>query len=212
MPTSIYHMTHIRNLESIIDAGGLMAKNMLDQKQIGYADIAHQGIQDRRATVRVPYGAKGVLHDYIPFYFAPCSPMLYAIKMGNVAGYQEGQNSIIYFVCEAESVSSTEIEFAFTDGHAIMGYSSFYNDLNFLSNQIDWDVMNTNYWADTDEDGDRKRRRQAEFLIHEFFPWHLIREIGVINSQMKGEREKLKNYYKMLTTTPPVKVYSNWYY
>jgi ssDNA thymidine ADP-ribosyltransferase, DarT len=166
MLTHIYHITHLRNLQSIIDAGGLMAKNRLDRQQINYADIAHQSIQDRRSTVQVPCGAKGVLHDYVPFYFAPRSPMLYTIKMGNVAGYQEGQNPVIYFVCEAETISSMGIEFAFTDGHAIMSYSSFYNDLNALDDAIDWNVMKTNYWADTEEDGDRKRRRQAEFLVH----------------------------------------------
>jgi hypothetical protein len=209
MPTSIYHITHLRNLQSIIDAGGLMAKNALDRQQINYADIAHQSIQDRRATVQVPCGAKGVLHDYVPFYFAPRSPMLYTIKMGNVAGYQEGQNPVIYFVCEAESISSTRIEFAFTDGHAIIGYSSFYNNLNTLDDVIDWNVMKTNYWADTDEDGDRKRRRQAEFLIHQFCPWDLIREIGVINPQMKGKVEEL---LQNVNYCPPVRVYSSWYY
>jgi ssDNA thymidine ADP-ribosyltransferase, DarT len=209
MPTSIYHVTHLRNLRSIIDAGGLMAKNALDLRQINYADIAHQSIQDRRAIVRVPCGAEGVLHDYVPFYFAPRSPMLYTIKMGNVEGYQEGQNPVIYFVCEAESISSTGIEFAFTDGHAIMGYSSFYNDLNVLDDVIDWNVMKTNYWADTDEDGDRKRRRQAEFLVHQICPWHLIREIGVNNSQMKGKVEEL---LQNVNYCPPVRVYSSWYY
>jgi ssDNA thymidine ADP-ribosyltransferase, DarT len=209
MPTSIYHITHLRNLQSIIDAGGLMAKSTLDRQQINYADMAHQSIQYRRATVQVPCGAKGVLHDYVPFYFAPRSPMLYTINMGNVPGYQEGQNPVIYFVCEAESILSTGIEFAFTDGHAIMGYSSFYNDLNVLGNVIDWDLMQDKYWRDTEDDPNRKCRRQAEFLVHQFCPWHLIREIGVINPQMKGKVEEL---LQNVNYCPPVRVYSSWYY
>jgi ssDNA thymidine ADP-ribosyltransferase, DarT len=209
MPTSIYHMTHLQNLQSIIDAGGLIANNKLYQKQIGYTDIAHQSIQDRRATRQVPCGAGGVLHDYVPFYFAPRSPMLYSIFRGNVSGYQEGQTPVIYFVCEAESILSKGIEFAFTDGHAIMGYSDFYHDLNALDEVIDWNLMQARYWHDTEDDPNRKCRRQSEFLVHQFCPWHLIREIGVINSQMK---EKVEELLQNVNYCPPVEVYSSWYY
>lgn len=40
--------------------------------------IAHNTIQDRRAQTYVPCLPGGNPHDYVPFYFAPCSPMLYA--------------------------------------------------------------------------------------------------------------------------------------
>jgi ssDNA thymidine ADP-ribosyltransferase, DarT len=184
MPTSIYHMTHLRNLPSIIDAGGLIANNRLRQKQIGYTDIAHQTIQDRRATRQVPCGVRGVLHDYVPFYFAPRSPMLYSIHKRNVVSYQEGQTPVIYLLSDAESVASQGIDFTFTDGHAIMEYSCFCDDLNALefdAEFIDWDLMESKYWRDTEDDPNRKCRRQAEFLVYQLCPWDLIREIGVIN-------------------------------
>ncbi|MBN1166915.1 MAG: DUF4433 domain-containing protein [Methanospirillaceae archaeon] len=44
---------------------------------------------------------------------------------------------------------------------------------------------NANYWANTPDDTDRKRRREAEFLIHSFFSWDLIETIGVIEMDMK---------------------------
>ena len=72
-----------------------MATNSLRRQRINYVDIAYQGIQDRRATTRVPCGAEGVLHDYVPFYFAPRSPMLYTIHKGNVESYREGQAPVI---------------------------------------------------------------------------------------------------------------------
>ena len=50
---------------------------------------------------------------------------------------------------------------------------------------IDWELMESKYWHDTDEDNSRKRRRQAEFLIHKFCPWRLVREIGVMNNDVK---------------------------
>jgi hypothetical protein len=181
MPTSVYHITHIRNLPSILEAGGLMATNSLRRQRINYVDIAYQGIQDRRATTRVPCGAEGVLHDYVPFYFAPRSPMLYTIHKGNVESYREGQAPVIHLVCAAEAIEAAKICFVFTDGHAVMGYTDYFDELQDLA-AIDWEIMEAKYWADTDEDGDRKRRRQAEFLIHQFCPWTLIEEIGVIRA------------------------------
>ena len=41
---------------------------------------------------------------------------------------------------------------------------------------IDWELMESKYWHDTDEDNSRKRRREAEFLIHKFCPWTLVKD------------------------------------
>jgi ssDNA thymidine ADP-ribosyltransferase, DarT len=193
MPTPIYHITHIRNLESILRSRGLIATSRLQQQQIDYQDIAHRSIQDRRAIIQVPCAAGGFLHDYIPCYFAPRSPMLYTINKGNVEGYTEGQKPVIYLVSEAEIIAA-HLLFAFTDGHAVIGYTDFYDDLQALD-VIDWEIMQEKYWNNTLDDSDRKRRRQAEFLIHEFCPWTLITEIGVINNTMGFQvQEILQNF------------------
>lgn len=70
---------------------GLLSYTALRRQRIGYTNIAHQNIQDRRAYRQVPFDPGGVLHDYVPFYFAPRSPMLYTISRGNVVGYEQGQ-------------------------------------------------------------------------------------------------------------------------
>ena len=75
--------------------------------------------------------------------------------------------------------------------------------------EIDWRLMWARYWADTDEDPDRKRRRQAEFLVHERFPVGLIVGIGVMNLQIKEEAETL---IKRLGLKIPVAVKADWYY
>jgi ssDNA thymidine ADP-ribosyltransferase, DarT len=208
MPTFVYHITHIRNLQSILQLDGLIANNRLKQQQINYQDIAHGSVQDRRALIRVPFAAGGCLHDYIPFYFAPRSPMLYTINKGNVEGYTEGQTPVIYIVTEAEIIAANNLVFAFTDGHAVMDYSEFYDDLQFL-NMIDWDIMRERYWNNTPSDGDRRRRRQAEFLVHQFCPWSLITQIGVINNTVKSQVEQILQNFNCST---PVKVYPSWYY
>ncbi len=209
MPTYIYHITHINNLASILDYGGLLANNRLKSESINYVDIAHEAIQDRRAITPVPCAVGGYLHDYIPWYFAPRSPMLYSIFRGKVQGYEDGQIPVIHLVAAVENVAQAGIPFAFTDGHAIVRYSEFYDNLHYLNDAIDWEIMKARFWADTDEDGDRKRRRQAEFLVYGFLPWTVVGEIGVINPQMQAQVAEI---LQIFTDSTPVRVERHWYY
>ena len=207
MRTLIYHITHIKNLPSIA-ANGLLCYNSMQVPTREYINIAYQNIQDRRAATRIPCGPRGTLHDYVPFYFAPRSPMLYTIDKGNVPGYSEGQTSVVHLVSRAEVIQTAGFTFAFTDGHAIMAYSEFFDNLDRLD-RVDWKIMKSRFWADTEEDNDRKRRRQAEFLVRDCCPWELIIEIGVANPQVMDQvRESLQNF----TDKPPIRVYPNWYY
>ena len=209
MPLPIYHFTHINNLESILNSGKLIANSILKQQQIKYLDIAHENIQNRRASTPVPCSAGGVLHDYVPFYFAPRSPMLYAIHKGGVAGYQAGQNSVIYLVADVEIIADMGLDFAFTDGHAVMGYAGFYHELEALEDAIDWELMKSKYWFDTPEDPNRKFRRQAEFLVHQFCPGNAIIEIGVINQNIQAQVCQL---LRTFNTDRLVKIEPQWYY
>jgi hypothetical protein len=160
--TLIYHITHIDNLKGIIERDGLVAQSVIAREPIEYCNIAHNTVQDRREHTNVPLEPGGNLHDYVPFYFAPRSPMLYAINMKNVADCTATQLDIVYLVSSVENVAQSNMEFVFTDGHAIMAISDFYKDLDDLR-LVDWKIMEEKYWADTDDDPDRKRRRQAGF-------------------------------------------------
>lgn len=182
----LYHITDYRNLPSILEAGCLSAHSQVASNRISYSDIAHSNIQDRRATTSVDVPPFGKLHDYVPFYFAPRSPMLYAIKNGSVEGFNGRQSDIIYLVTNTKKIEQAGKEFVFTDGHAIMAFTDFYKDLNDLD-EIDWDVMESTYWNDTDEYPDRKRKRQAEFLVHESIELDCFLGIGVMNERMKNK-------------------------
>ncbi|MFH1008533.1 MAG: DUF4433 domain-containing protein [Candidatus Latescibacterota bacterium] len=207
-PTPIYHITPIDNLRLILEAGDMWAKRVLDQEDSGYTAIAHQTIQDRRAHTPVPCGPGGVLHDYVPFYFAPRSPMLYTISRGNVAGFSGGQDSVVHIVSMAQTVRNAGLRFVFTDGHGIMAFTEFFTDLVDLD-KVDWDIMSADYWTDTDDDTDRKRRRQVEFLVHERFPVNLIQEIGVMNQSKKNETAAELAEFDL---TIPVVIRPGWYY
>lgn len=151
----------------------------------------------------------GCVGDYVPFYFAPRSPMLYAIHKGFVEGYNSGQSEVVHLVSSAEMVDEAGLHWVFSDGHAEMApLTAFYNSLEHLD-KIDWDVMKSIYWNDTDADPDRKRRRQAEFLVHNFFPWELITSIGV------NDRTTAIHVNKALEKAshkPAVSAETSWYY
>lgn len=206
--TPIFHITHINNLESILKSGGLYCNKVIREQKTDVKDISFENIQGRRESKQVPIPPFETLHHYVPFYFAPRSPMLYTINQGNVPQYQDGQGSIIYLVSSVQNVEDANIPFVFTDGHAIMSFSEFYSDLQDLD-KIDWNVMQSNYWFDTPEHPDRRRKRQAEFLLINFFPLKILKGIGVINAQMK---EQVECILQQNNISVPVAVVPKWYY
>jgi hypothetical protein len=189
-PTPIYRLTHVDNLAGILQRGGMYAPNHAPEDGIGYRAIHHQHIQGRRVMRRIPCGPGGTIHDYVPFYFGPRPPMLLALRDGYAAGYNEGQGPLIYLVLLVQDVAAEGLGFVFTDGHGIMVFTAFYDDLSRLD-EVDWQMVTARYWADTDEDPDRKRRKQAEFLIDKFCPWALVRIIGVMTAWMQQRVEEI---------------------
>ncbi len=206
--TAIYHITNVRNLPSIIQREGLCCDNTVTGQNIDHVNIAYGGIKARRAVRPVRISPGGTLADYVPFYFAPRSPMLYAIHKGLIEGYDEGQKTIVYLVSSVEGVSGAGSRFCFTDGHAAMAISRFFNKASDLD-RVDWEIIRATYWHDTEEDNDRKRRRQAEFLVRKFLPWSMITEIGVMNLEMKDWVRKV-----LVTATPRliIGIHRDWYY
>ena len=207
VPTRIYRIIHADNLPSILGAGGIHAPNSTPPSTAPYMAIHHLSVQAQRAETRVPTGAQGVVHDYVPFYFNPRSPMLYAIHMGNVPGYSEGQRPIMVLVSSAQAIEAAPLDFVFTDGHSIMVLSRFYDDLGDLQ-QIRWNVIWAQYWTRF-EDG--SRLRQAEFMVHNFFPWNLVERIGVYDAGIKAQVEAHLSKFPLLHQ-PPVEARRDFFF
>ncbi|MEX2226218.1 MAG: DUF4433 domain-containing protein [Dehalococcoidia bacterium] len=192
-----------------MDRGELCCDKRRIELRITRRNIAHTNIKEWRAETDVPVGPKGTLDDYVPFYFAPRSPMLLSIHGGHVDGYAGGQRRIMHIVSTCEAVAEHGLPFVFTDGHAPMApLSRFYDDLCELD-RVDWSVMPLTYWNDTQAQPDRKRKRQAEFLVYRSFPWTLVTEIGVINATAK---EVVDGIVAAGDHRPKVVVRPGWYY
>lgn len=151
-----------------------------------------------------------MIHDYIPFYFGPISPMLYRLHTGWEVDHQEGQVPIIYLVSEVQRIAGSDSKFVFSDGHGIARFTSWFEKMDDLD-KIDWDTVYLKIWKDCVEDMDRKRRKQAEFLIHGFCSWNLISEIGVFNTMMKDKVEMIFDSFDT-ALRKDVYVRREWYY
>jgi hypothetical protein len=134
--------------------------------------------------------------------------MLCAIHNGKVEGYAGGQARVIHLLSSIEGVIENQLPYAFTNGHAEMEVTSFYEDLQHLD-RIDWVVMRNRMWNDTPKDSNRKWRRQAEFLVHHSFPVSLFNEIGVISGSIETEVNDIISSEGYGFT---VRIRRDWYY
>ena len=190
-PTPILRFVHVDNLHICLQRGGIHAPNFTPNDGLVYKTIHNPDIQAHRRVRSIRRGPGGVVHDYVAFYFGYLSPMLLLLKTGRVTGYNEGQAPLVYLVSTAQAVRDSGDGFVFSDGHGITKYTDWYDDLNDL-HRVDWSIVYNRYWADTLEDMDRQRRKQAEFLVHRFCNWSLIQEIAVIDSRVKERVEEIQ--------------------
>jgi hypothetical protein len=136
--------------------------------------------------------------------------MLLQLGTGRVAGYTEGQEPLIYLKSSVQAVVATGRRFVFSDGHGIAAYTTWFDDLARLD-QVDWDIVYLRYWKDDVDHMDCQRRKQAEFLIHEFCPWALVDEIAVLNPIARTRVETIMNEFDT-DHRKLVNVRAGWYY
>lgn len=201
----IFHITHADNLGSIFSDKCLWSDAQRIARRIQSTNVGHSHIKQRRLRRFVPLAAKGMLGEYVPFNFCPRSVMLYVIHRGSVDGYSGGQEPIVHLVSSVGTAIATGRPWAFTDRHAELAYARFF-DSTERETEVDWKVMPRKFWADSDE---TESKRQAEFLVHDWFPFDGIEEIGVINDEIANE---VNDALAGTSFSPRVSVKQSWYY
>ena len=73
-----------------------------------------------------------------------------------------------------------------------MVFTKFYNDIEDLS-LLDWDTINLQFWNSTEDDYDRMRRKQAEFLVKKHVPLTCISQIIVINPEQSAKIKEIES-------------------
>jgi ssDNA thymidine ADP-ribosyltransferase, DarT len=207
----IYHITHWRNLPQIVATGRLWSDASriaqgLDCLIVGMSEIKRRRLEE--LEVNCHPGTK--VGHYVPFYFCPRSIMLYILHQANHPDlqYRSGQQPIVHLQADlhttAQWAENNALRWAFSTSNAGAYYASFYASLDRLG-EVNGTAIEATDWRDPlIKDG-----KQAEFLIHDWFPWELIEKVGVFNQNISDE------VLKVLSTSghaPVVNIERAWYY
>lgn len=208
VPTRVLHFTHLEHLPGVV-AHGLLSDTDAQARGLLTTEVGNRGIKERRRQRAVPVPPGGVVADYVPFYFAPRSPMMYAIDRGNVPEYSDGIDPLVYLVSTVERLHELGCALVTTDRNAVLGLAAFSQGFDGLDAGVDWALMEATWWNNTVQEPDRMERRMAECLVHSVVPWDAFTEVRVRTQSRKAEVEALLGPG---VTPGPVVVTPDWYF
>lgn len=208
---SVYHITHVENLPSILARDGLWSDRELLARATPHARIGLSKIKRRRLErLRVPCVPGAFVGDFVPFYFCPRSVMLYVIHRGHEElEYRGGQDPIVHLVVGLDDLlewaRAEGVPWAASTANAGANYAQFFADARALESRLDWKAIASRYFTDPDV----KAAKQAEFLVHRHLPWTLVRDLGVRTFSMA---EQVGRVLGPAAHRPPVRVLPHWYF
>jgi hypothetical protein len=144
----MYHMTHYRNLQRIMQEG-ILSHTLSRKHKLTSADISSPVVQAMRKHKKDPI-YKRLIHEYTPFYLNPRNPMLYI--------RQYIQHALV-ILCVTTDILKNH-SYVLADGNAASKETSFSIDENIFDNCKD--VLAADDWR-VYPDG--KRKRCAEILV-----------------------------------------------
>ena len=198
----IFRITHIDNVPWLLDHG--LHCPTSDLRDPGFRRIGNLDLIARRAHRVVPIPPGGTLEDYVPFYFTPCTPMLYNIKTGCQGVEQLPMRDIVVLVSSLRRVAERGLEFVFTDRHAYLQTAEFSRDLAKLT-ALDWQSWKTRDFRRRPDDPSKMERYQAEALIHRRLPLDSLAGLACYGSaqQASVEAEIARRGLEMRVVTRP---------
>ena len=91
---------------------------------------------------------------------------------------------------------------AFTGSNAGSYYFNDYSQWSALD-RLNWNAIEARDWQS------RKEGKQAEFLLEELFPWHLVERIGVFS---QAYYTQVKGILSSVGDETSVEIKRDWYY
>lgn len=203
----IYHICHVDRLPSIIASACLLSDAVLLNQALPGTTIGMNHIKQRRLQLELDSHPGLHVGECVPFYFCPRSVMLFLISRGHQdLAYNGGQGPIVHLEADLHAtVQWANVQarrWAFTLSNAGSNYFEDRADLAQL-HEIDWDAVAARIWHQC------KEPKQAEFLLEQSFPWHLIERIGV---QSKPIYTQVANALPAQGHRPTVELRPEWYY
>lgn len=210
-PTPVVHFTHVDHLATVIEHG-LLSDTAAQTAGVLSTEVGNLGIKDQRRRCPVPLPPGGAVADYVPFYFAPRSPMMFAISRGNVPSYQGGTARLVYLVSTLERLHELGHRPVLTDRNAALNYAEYrvFDPADPIDDEfIDWGLMTQQYWNNTPDEPMRVERRMAEALVYKRVTWGAITEIGTQSAIVATE---VRAILATARSSVLVNVRPSWYY
>lgn len=205
----LYHIVHMDRLASIIATGGLLSDAQIAAQAAAGSMIGMAHIKQRRLKELTLTSHPGLyVGQCVPFYFCPRSIMLYIIYQANSPdlAYKGGQGPIVHLQADLNAVvawaNQQSRRWAFTLSNAGSYFFEDRSDLACLG-ELNWPAIQTKQWQGC-KDG-----KQAEFLLEQDFPWHLVEAISV-HSQLAYQQ--VMNVLRVTGHRPNVTIKPEWYY
>lgn len=204
----IHHICHVDRLASIVASGGLLSDAALMQQALPGTVIGMNHIKQRRLQELTLTSHPGLhVGECVPFYFCPRSVMLYLIyRQSQDLSYRGGQGPIVHLEADLHAAvawaNAQRRRWAFTLSNAGAYYFEDRADLALLG-EIDWNAVQARDWRQC------KEGKQAEFLLEQSFPWHLVERIGV---QSPLVYPQVVNVLPAQGHRPAVDIRPDWYY
>jgi hypothetical protein len=214
----LFHFTHIDNLPSLLQAGALLSDTTVTAHGLLSNEAGDPEIKQRRRERPVTCPPGGVVGDYVPFYFAARSPMMYKLWQGGVPTFTGDHRDLVYLVSRVELIVDSGLEFVISDRNAAKALADFTDDVTLLgdltgttpqSEFIDWPLMRARMWNNTAADGERMERRMAEFLVLDAVPFELL-EVAAVHSD--HHRTTVERLFASVGLDLQVVTRPDWYY
>lgn len=206
----IYHITPVEFLPDILASGALLSDAALIQQRGPRVGIGMSRIKERRLRLPVGNQPGTMVGDYVPFYFCTRSVMLYVIRQANHPdlAYRGGQGPILTLEADLHEVvawaEAHQVRWAMSLSNAGAFDTEFRGQLDALA-ELDWAAIT----ATDFRDGRVKERKAAELLIHNTFPWELVRQIGTCNATTAATARSM---LASAAHQPPVNERREWYF
>jgi hypothetical protein len=209
----IYHLTHIRNLPSILSERALLGST---EPEVGLSDAA---MREERAVVTVPGvtipgtdgfpGHEASLSTYVPFFLSPDAPQWRSVRdrdehprVAKAARVWDPAD-FVFLVSTVRDVVGSELPFVVADGNA-EGAAT-----RFASARDDAERMLRRLHTDHEGAG----LLEAELLVPDRFPLEAVTLIGVCNDKVRAAvREVIAGSVAGAAGfAPKVAVYPPWF-
>jgi O-acetyl-ADP-ribose deacetylase (regulator of RNase III) len=175
---SLYYITHIENLPSILSRG-ILSHREVENRGVQFKAIYDAEIVGNRKLKTTP--DRRSLWEFANLYFQPRNPMLYRVI------HEKGPKEIVILGLQPQVLDIPGLYI--TDGNAANTPTSFFklrDGIKALSRI--WDIINSDWWNSLDGS---KRKIMAECLVPSVIPPDFVHSVFVPSHTVADEVRKI---------------------